>query len=136
MMNIFTYKSGPGLLRGMLLAVLVLAVSMPLYADRTANPGRTTAEAKKEKRLPSYYPDTFQRTGVVSGPGSSSSIIISGTRYYYGVNTKVHTLSTKSGFTHDLSKGTEVGFSYIEDNMHRRFLVEAWTLPQGTVKRH
>jgi hypothetical protein len=149
MMKIFTYKSGPGLLPSMLLAVLVLAVATPLYADKTvspgtgtgpgtgpgASPGRTAVDRKKSK-LPAYYPDTFQRTGVVNGLSSSRSVLINGTRYYYDHNTKVHTLSTKSGFIHDLSKGTEVGFSYIEDNMRRRFLVEAWTLPHGTVKRN
>ena len=130
-MNIFIHKSGSGLLPAMLLAVLVLAVSTPLYADRTASPSRAV-EGKSQ--LPDYYPDTFQRTGVVTGSASNRSVIISGTRYYYDNNTRIHILSSPSGYIHNLSKGTEVGFSYTEDDKRRRFLIEAWTLPKGTVK--
>ena len=65
---------------------------------------------------------------------AARNIIISGTRYHYNNNTKIHILSSEVGYIHNLSSGTEVGFSYTEDDKRRRFLVEAWTLPKGTVK--
>ena len=85
--------------------------------------------------MPDYYPASFPRTGVVQKHNATArNIIISGTRYYYNNNTRIHILSSPSGYIHNLSKGTEVGFSYTEDDKRRRFLVEAWTLPKGTVK--
>ncbi|WP_148103031.1 hypothetical protein [Sulfuriflexus mobilis] len=115
------YKSAPGWLPVMLLAILALAVSMPLFATSS--------------QLPSYYPDTFQATGIITDPKDNRSVIISGLRYYVTNNTRVHTTRSQTGSLYELDKiGTELGFTYVEDNQRRRFLVEAWTLPKGTVE--
>lgn len=120
-MNISIHKSAPGWLAVMLLAILALAVSTPLQAD--------------SRQLPSYYPDTFQATGIITDPKDNRSVIISGLRYYVTNNTRVHTTRSQTGSLYELGiLGTELGFSYVEDNQRRRFLVEAWTLPKGTVE--
>lgn len=121
-MNISEYKARPGSLpaMGMLLAVMILVVSTPLHADKT--------------QLPSYYPDTFQATGIITDPRNNNSVIISGRAYGYGITTKIHSLHSKTGSLYELGMGTEVGFNYTEDDKHRRYLVEAWILPKGTHK--
>ena len=117
-----------------ILGTVVLLAFEPMYAV-AAQPSRTTINADTSRSLPDYYPSSFPRTGVVQKHNSAArNIIISGTRYYYNNNTKIHILSSPVGYIHNLSTGTEVGFSYIEDDKRRRFLVEAWTLPKGTVK--
>jgi hypothetical protein len=114
--------------------MVVLAVE-PVQAVAAQPPTTKTITTTTSRSLPDYYPSSFPRTGVVQKHNAAArNIIISGTRYYYTNNIKIHILSSQSGYIHNLSAGTEVGFSYTEDDKRRRFLVEAWTLPKGTVK--
>lgn len=117
-----------------ILGTVVLLAFEPMNAV-AAQPSRTTINTSTTRPLPDYYPASFPRTGVAQKHNAAArNIIISGTRYYYSNDTKIHILSSPVGYIHNLGTGTEVGFSYTEDDKRRRFLVEAWVLPKGTHK--
>jgi len=87
-----------------------------------------------QRTLPSSPSSAFQATGFAGKlNGANRSIIISGTRYYYGINTKVHTQSSNLASASAIKKGDELGFSYVEDTKRKRFLSEVWILPAGSL---
>ena len=78
----------------------------------------------------SNYPGEYQLAGRVgSQNGSERTIIISGQKYYYGVNTKVRTPQSDFSSIVALNKGTNVGINFTKDGDNRRLLYEVWVLP-------
>jgi len=71
----------------------------------------------------------YQRVGVVRDINSNdSTITISGNKYYYGSNTKVHTAVSNFATVQSLSNGILVGVNFTTDDEGRRLLYEAWVI--------
>jgi len=71
----------------------------------------------------------YQRVGVVRSINSNdSTITISGNKYYYGSNTKVHTSVSNFATVQSLSNGILVGVNFTTDDEGRRLLYEAWVI--------
>ena len=87
-----------------------------------------------QSTLPSHWPSSFQSSGFARQiDGGSRTIIISGTRYYYGINTRVHTQRSNFASVSNINSGDELGFSYVQDSNKKRFLNEVWILPAGSL---
>jgi len=80
---------------------------------------------------PDYYPTFFKKVGVLRNKKAGRLLTISGINYYYGINVKVHTLTSKFSTINALSTGSTLGFNYIQDEAGNNFLIEAWVLPDN-----
>ena len=99
--------------------------------------GRLINKNLKE-RLPSYYPERFMGTGIVTAQDSNLRTITIGNQpFVQGINTRVHTLNSKFASVQNLTPGTAVGFNYLVGGENNTFfLTEVWTLPTGSVRGH
>ena len=110
--------------------------SLILLGALAVTPQLALAETvgSKANPLPKTWPSSFQETGFAGETNSRNrSITIGGIRYYFGINTKVHTESSNFASTSNIKNGSELGFSYVEDANKRRFLNEVWILPTGSL---
>ena len=113
------------LLRPILATVLVMLMATGIAFGR-GEPIRSGSN------LPSYYPSSFQATGILSETSTGAGLIISGLSYTLSMNVLIHTTSTEFSSRYALSAGKEVGFSF-SDNGGSRTVSEIWVLPGGTV---
>lgn len=114
---------------GVLILMSALAAAPLQTLAETVGPGDG-----KTSTLPKSWPRSFQETGFVGeANGRNRSVTIGGTRYYYGINTKVHTENSNFASTSNIKSGSELGFTYVEDAKKRRFLNEVWILPAGSL---
>jgi hypothetical protein len=101
----------------------------------------TTALAQRAARssvsgVPSYYPASYQQTGVIHDVGLDNTLVISGLKYQISSNTKIHTLNTQFATAWSLKTNEEVGFSFSTDASNKRSIDEIWLLPKGSVVLH
>ena len=76
----------------------------------------------------------FKNVGVVRRvDGAERTIIISGNKYYYGIDIKVHRTGTNFSTVNSLTKETLIGFNDYRDEQGRRFLEEIWVLPRNAL---
>lgn len=66
---------------------------------------------------------------------ATKSIVVNGSLYYYGNETKVQPVSDRTGSISDISVGSVIGFSYITDNKKNHFLTQVWILNPGSSKK-
>jgi len=85
-----------------------------------------------DDRLPTYYPATYQETGVIGAIEGNNSLIVGGSPYTLSPNVMIHTSLTQFGSRNSLSAEKKVGFSYIKNAQNRRTITEIWVLPQDT----
>jgi len=110
--------------------IMMGAVFQAHAVDSKPSTSLLTPVEMPNKTKESKYPGEYQRSGRVSTQdGSERSIVISGKKYYYGINTKVHTPQSDFSSIQTLVKGTNVGINYTEDANGRRLLYEVWVLP-------
>lgn len=76
------------------------------------------------QRLPSYYPESFQRTGTVDDI-REGEIVVNDIQYVLGDSVVVHTLSEQKAPVSRLRRGALIGYR-LADN---REIVEIWLLP-------
>lgn len=100
----------------------------------------TTAMAQRAssaiKDLPSYYPASFQKTGVIRDVGTDDTLVISGIKYQISPQTKIHTVDSQFASSWSLKTDAEVGFSFATDDAKKRNISEIWLLPKGSVALH
>lgn len=88
--------------------------------------GEGTAET-----LPAYYPETFQRAGVVDRVDyTQREIVINDTLYHLSDSVAVHSPFEKNDTVYALQRGRRIGFSFLRDQ-RRRMVTEAWVLPSS-----
>ena len=109
----------------------ILTFILAIFISATVGLGNTMAD----NQLPTYYPTTFQTTGLLSTVGSNSEIIISGVRYTLSPNVLIHTMSTEFGSRYSLQKNQEVGFSFTINSRTVRTITEIWLLPAGSANQ-
>ena len=109
----------------------ILVLALAAFVSATVGLGNATAS----NQLPSYYPDTFVHTGLLSSIGSISEVVISGARYTLSPNVLIHTLSTEFGSKHSLRVGQEVGFSFTTNSRKISTITEIWLLPPGSINQ-
>jgi hypothetical protein len=84
--------------------------------------------------LPTYYPASFQNTGVLNSLGSNTAIV-SGLRYIISPNVLIHSLSTEFSSRYALREDKDIGFSHSSDANNKRTITEIWLLPPGSAQR-
>ncbi len=90
----------------------LLLVTMPTWADK----------------LPDYYPDSFDRWGIVDLLDvNSKHIVINDTRMQLSPQTKVHSLNTRFSTVSTLRRGMKVGM----DLAGNKVINEIWILPRN-----
>lgn len=114
--------------------ILIVSVSILISGTAMAAPtAPQTAESESYPivipNAPDYYPKEFQRTGVMRGQLSGRTMVISGLQYYYGVNTKVHSVNSQFVSINGITPDTPLGFSFVVDEQGRHLLTEAWIIP-------
>lgn len=121
----------PSLLRipGVVSALILLLL---FHAMAVANAARS--ELHSGIKLPTYYPNQFQHTGMISSLENDNSIIISGLRYKIASYLKLHTSATEYATRRSLRAGDEVGFSTMAGYNNSLKVTELWVLPKGSVK--
>jgi hypothetical protein len=86
--------------------------------------------------LPSYYPASYQQTGVIHEIGLDNTLVISGLKYQLSSSTKIHTVTTQFASTWPLKVNEEVGFTFTTDASNKRSISEIWLLPTGSIVLH
>jgi len=79
---------------------------------------------------PAYYPSRFKQVGILGSKLAGRNVIISGIRYYYGVNTKFYTPKSRFASINAFNPGSHLGFTFNTDKEGRSFLQEVWLLPR------
>ena len=111
-----------------LLAGLFAVTSLAAPPDRSG--------LRSTDGLPEYYPDSFQKTGIIREVNQNDSLVISGLKYHLTPDTAIHSTSNRYSSRWVLRTGAEVGFSFNSDAANRRTITEIWILPQGRVVSH
>jgi hypothetical protein len=92
-----------------------------------------TAASVQAQSLPHYYPNSFDRQGIITSTGSSE-IFVSAQRYQLDANVRVHSLATEFASRRLLRGGAEIGFTTARGKKGVTKITEIWLLPDGTVK--
>ena len=72
----------------------------------------------------------FQRIATVMKKNAGErSIIIGGQKYFYGINTKVHTSESAFSSIQALTEGLKVGVNYTVADNGQRLLYKVWVFP-------
>jgi len=80
--------------------------------------------------LPDYYPEHFDRWGVIDRLDlNAQEIIIDDVMMHFAIGTKTHTLNTEFSMLQSLGKGMKVGVRFASRN--RGLIEEIWVLPQS-----
>jgi len=80
--------------------------------------------------LPAYYPDHFDRWGVIDRLDlNTQEIIIDDVMMHFATGTKTHTLNTEFSMIQSLNKGMKVGVRFSSNN--RGLIEEIWVLPKS-----
>jgi len=85
-------------------------------------------------QLPSYYPSSFQKTGVIRNASIVNQLTVDGARYALSSNARIHTVATEHASRFSLAPGLELGFTYDRDASGVRRITEIWILPAGSIK--
>jgi len=126
----FMYLCMPIAITGM---TLLFIPSTGLAAQQNGRQIDSNLKAK----LPKYYPDSFMGQDIVTAVNPAKRTITFGsTAFAYGINTKVHTLSSNFASIQNLPVDTPVGFNFIVGDNNTYYLTEAWVLPAGSVRPH
>jgi hypothetical protein len=117
------------------LIILSLAAAPQVYADGIPR-GRQLG-IQYASTLPEYYPDHFDRTGVIQRLRMQGNrLLINATRYKLDPNVHVYTLHTRFGTMHSLRKNMAVGFTLRPARVDEQVISEIWELPPDSVKLH
>jgi len=93
------------------------------------SPENGTEPQIKQNQPPGFF-TPVQQVGILRElDGSTRTMIISGQKYYYGINIEVHRPAVESSTVSSLSLNTLIGFTYNKDAKDRRILNEIWVLP-------
>lgn len=79
--------------------------------------------------LPSHYPDSFQRLGVLTQIRDRHDWLINGIGIKVSSNVLVHSLESKFSSLYSVKQGMELGYRLNS----RKEIAEVWLLPAGTV---
>ena len=114
--------------------ILIASVSILMSSTAMAAPAAPQAVEIDSYPIvipnaPDYYPKEFQRTGVMRGQQSGRTMVISGLQYYYGVNTKAHSVNSQFVSINGITPDTPLGFSFVVDEQGRHLLTEVWIIP-------
>jgi len=110
-----------------LIAILAMTISTTVLAQRSGS---------SISGLPSYYPASYQQTGVIREIRPDNTLIISGLKYHITSTTKIHTVNTQFASTWSLKTNEEAGFSFTTDTASKRSISEIWLLPKGSIVLH
>ena len=81
--------------------------------------------------LPDYYPDEFQRAGILNKIDSKSrTATIDGHLYYFSSDLLVHSLSTQFSSVNSLRPSTPVGFG-VSRIGNKYYIDTIWVLPSN-----
>jgi len=109
-------------------ALMLLVLSQSAHAEMIFAP--PPVYDPKKTTTTTLNSAQFQRIGSISKKNAGErSLIISGQKYYYGINTKVHTSNSNFSSVQTLAIGTKVGVKYTEGNNNQRLLYEVWIIP-------
>ncbi len=75
----------------------------------------------------------YKKTGVLTKIiAGERSVIISGKKYIYGINTKVHTQQSSFSSIQSINRGATIGFNFFQHGESDRFLSEVWVIPKSS----
>jgi len=104
---------------------------------RHGDPGGYQQESSetmpRHHRLPKYYPERFDRTGIMRSIVQGGKVMIGGVRYTVSPNVRVHTAHTRNASVYALNENTEVG---IELDQRGKVITGIWVLPKGAVPQN
>lgn len=88
--------------------------------------------------LPGYYPEAFDRWGVISRVDvDSRTLVVDDSKVTLSLNLEVHTPATRFGTIRSLQPGMKVGFGTTGSRAARRGAVaEVWVLPEDYSPQH
>lgn len=112
----------------------MLGISITANAEKTIAPVLTINPLNPDG-TPNNYPGAYQKSGVLTKiTAGDRSVIISGRKYFYGLNTKVFTPQSQFSSIQSISRGTRVGVNFTTNNEENRFLYEVWVIPSSSTK--
>jgi len=119
----------------MLTAILTAqTLATVVHAGNMIPPLPVFDASKDQQKSKPAYPGNYQLAGIVRNvKGGEHSITISGTKYYYGINTRVRTPQSDFSSVQSLAIGTRVGVNFTTDEKNRRLLYEIWVLSSDMV---
>jgi len=120
-----------------IIGVTMISIPLTSFAAQTTQFNGLPIEKSLKEKLPSYYPNSFMSRGIVTNIDlAKRTITFSSTALAYGINTKVHTLSSNFASIQSLTIDTPVGYNFFVGSDNTFFLTEVWVLPAGSVLPH
>ncbi len=131
-MKKFNLKQIQHILLGIFLIFPVMIISTNVIAAEAIKPIPIDLPDKLGNNKTNFL-GNYKKTGVLTKINlGERSVIISGKKYNYGLNTKVYTQQSNFSSIQLIKQGTTVGFNFHQNDKSGRFLSEIWVIPKSS----
>lgn len=109
------------------LLLIIINTSLPVYAEEVK--GKTIKAPSQT--MSRNLPGNIQNIGILRSKNAvERSLMISGKKYLYGINTKVKSKQSKFLSVQSLAVGETLGFNFTPTSQGYPAIYEIWVLPK------